>query len=177
VTTSSDHRTLLLLRHAKAVAPDDMADFDRPLSERGRRDAFAAGQLLASRGLLDLVLCSPAARTRETWEQAQEGGAQARTVEYPQEIYNAAGPELAELIRAVPDDVTTLLIVGHGPAVPELALRLASGGGQPDTATGGPEELLREGYPTSGLAELSLEGGWADLRPEARLRSFVVPRG
>jgi phosphohistidine phosphatase len=61
-------RTLVILRHAKAANPQGVADPDRPLSQRGHADAAAAGVWLARRGLQpDLVVCSPALRTRQTW--------------------------------------------------------------------------------------------------------------
>ena len=61
-------RTLVILRHAKAANPEGVADPDRPLTSRGHADAAAAGAWLAHRDLQpDLVLCSSARRTRETW--------------------------------------------------------------------------------------------------------------
>jgi len=60
-------RTLVLLRHSKAVPPESMPDFERPLADRGRADARAAGRYLVAEGIeADLVLCSPSQRTRET---------------------------------------------------------------------------------------------------------------
>ena len=66
------NRQLLLLRHAKAVIGEaGMEDFDRPLAERGRKAAGVMGRYLAEHDLVpDLALCSPARRTRETWEIA-----------------------------------------------------------------------------------------------------------
>src|ERR671921_212111 len=70
-----EHRTLVLVRHAKSSWDLDVDDHERPLSGRGRRDAVAIGQELAKRGIRpDLVLCSTAVRTRETWEEAGRGG-------------------------------------------------------------------------------------------------------
>src|SRR5262249_13960879 len=65
MTTS---RTLVILRHAKAEAPNRAADLERSLTERGHADAGAAGAWLVARGYLpNLVICSPARRTRQTW--------------------------------------------------------------------------------------------------------------
>src|ERR1700754_2302322 len=62
-------RTLVLLRHAKAEHPEVGSDFDRRLTTRGKADAAAAGVWLAAEGIRpELVLCSAAARTRETWD-------------------------------------------------------------------------------------------------------------
>ena len=58
----------MLLRHAKSSWKDDLPDVERPLSPRGRRDAAVAGRWLAEHvGRPDLVLCSVAVRTRQTW--------------------------------------------------------------------------------------------------------------
>jgi phosphohistidine phosphatase len=191
VDTDDPGRTLLLLRHAKSSQPEGVADIDRPLSDRGRSDGWAAGQQLAAWGVrCDLVLCSPAVRTRETWERAEQGGAVAHEVSYRDEIYEASWPELVELIRTVPDTVATLLVVGHGPArgargglgghgpgVPGLAHELVADDATPPGSVPGAVELAGS-YPTSGLARLRIRGSWADLDPAAaELVEFVVPRG
>ena len=63
-------RQLLLLRHAKSAWPDGVPDSQRPLNNRGRRDARAAGQWLRENvGGLGAVVCSPAQRTRETFQR------------------------------------------------------------------------------------------------------------
>jgi phosphohistidine phosphatase SixA len=66
-------RRLVLLRHAKSDWPD-VADQDRPLAKRGRRDAPAVGRWLGQSGYApDAVICSTALRARETWELASAG--------------------------------------------------------------------------------------------------------
>ena len=91
-------RTLVLLRHSKSVPPESMPDFERPLSDRGRADAQAAGRYLVAQGIeADLVLCSPSKRTRETWKYAVEGGATATDVWYDRRIYSADPDGLAAL--------------------------------------------------------------------------------
>ncbi len=62
-------RTLLVLRHSKSAYPEGTADFDRPLAPRGLRDAVTLGTWIRDQGLLpDLVVCSAAARARQTWD-------------------------------------------------------------------------------------------------------------
>ena len=64
----TNRRTLVPVRHAKSSWDYDVDDHERPLSGRGRRDAEALGQLLSQRSLRpDLVFCSTATRTRQTW--------------------------------------------------------------------------------------------------------------
>ncbi|GLY22625.1 histidine phosphatase family protein [Micromonospora sp. NBRC 101691] len=75
-------RTLVLLRHGKAERPEGIADRERALTERGHADAAAAGTWLARHGFLpDVVVCSPARRTRQTWQAAESGMAESGTAE------------------------------------------------------------------------------------------------
>ena len=67
-TDAADQRTLIIVRHAKAESFSSTPDLSRPLTPRGHADANAAGAWLAMHGYRpDLVICSPARRTRQTW--------------------------------------------------------------------------------------------------------------
>jgi phosphohistidine phosphatase len=166
-------RTLVLFRHSKAVPPESMPDFERPLADRGRADAAAAGRYLVAQGIeADLVLCSPSQRTRETWRFAADAGASATDVWYDRRIYNADADELLDVIHEAPTEARTVILVGHGPGVPWLADDLALDGTSPERVE------LTQKYPTSGLAVLHLTCRWSDLGPDdADLVSYVVPRG
>ena len=171
----SPTRRLVLLRHAKSAWPDDVADRDRPLAPRGRRDAPAAGRWLRKAGFVpDLVLCSTARRARETWELA-EGKLRAHPrTEFVQRVYGATSAQLLELAREAPGEVSTLLIVGHDPAMRELTLELAS------TEPGGAEAeaigRVQAKYPTAAIAVLAFTAGWPELGPgQARLAAFATP--
>ncbi|TCO35186.1 phosphohistidine phosphatase [Kribbella steppae] len=166
-------RTLVLFRHSKAVPPESMPDLERPLADRGRADALAAGRYLVAQGIeADLVLCSPSQRTRETWQFAAEAGASAADVWYDRRIYSADTVELLDVIREAPSEARTVILVGHAPGVPWLADELALDGTSPERV-----ELTRK-YPTSGLTVLHLTCRWSDLSADdADLVSFVVPRG
>jgi phosphohistidine phosphatase len=149
-------RTLVLLRHAKAGHPDGVADLKRSLTPRGHADAAVAGAWLADQHLIpDLVLCSPARRTRETWHGvalALGGDATGTTVAYDPGLYDGSPGSILELITATVRDVTTLLVVGHNPAMSGLS-------GLLDPAESG--DNLR----TCGLAVHRVPGEWATLRP------------
>src|SRR5947199_719058 len=96
-------RTLVILRHAKAERPTGVADIDRPLTGRGHEDAAAAGAWLASRGYApDLVLCSPAKRTRQTWHGVAMALAGAPEVRYEPALYAGAVDEALDLVAAAP---------------------------------------------------------------------------
>jgi len=169
----TNRRTLVPVRHAKSSWDYDVDDHERPLSGRGRRDAEALGLLLSQRSLRpDLVFCSTATRTRQTWEYAIAGGASAGEVQYLQEIYRAWVPELLTMIRDVPDEIHTLLVLGHAPGIPDLVEHLCVRTDSPDWAQ------MDSKFPTSALAVVNVPGPWAELgKGRAELSSFVVPRG
>ncbi len=169
---TSGERRLVLLRHAKSDWPPGIDDAERPLAERGRRDATAAGPELARLGI-DSVLCSPARRTRQTWQLVSAGLDPVPPFRVVPELYGADPQELVDVVRAVPADVGTLLVIGHEPTMSGTAGGLAG----PDSDAGALARL-RAKYPTGAIAVLRLSGEWADLgRGNAVLEKFVVPRG
>ena len=158
-------RTLLLLRHAKSVQHES-PDHERPLADRGRRDAAAAGRWIAGRGIrLDLVLCSSSVRARQTWKYA---GLEAGDVWYDRRIYDADPETLLDVLHEVPEQSRTVMLIGHAPSVPWLASSLV--------ATGGDD--LPDKYATTGLAVLTHTRRWSALAAnDATLTDFVTPRG
>jgi phosphohistidine phosphatase len=156
-------RTLVLLRHAKAETPDDSPDFDRRLTTTGEADADAAGSWLADERIRpDLVFCSPAARTRQTWhgvavalEQARPG-TPAPEVRYEKGLYDGGRTEVFDLLRTVPDEVHTVLVVGHNPTMSEVSVLLV-----PDEEYDGQGVGLR----TAGLAVHRTENTWSVTEP------------
>jgi phosphohistidine phosphatase len=173
--TGGPARRLMLLRHAKSAWPDDVADHERPLAGRGRRDAPAAGRWLrASGNVPDLVLCSTARRARETWELAQEGLRASPATAYEQRVYRASSADLLTLARQAAHETTSLLIVGHDPAIQALTLELAAG--QPAGGEASALDRVRAKFPTAAIAVLAFDGAWPDLGPgQARLEDFVRP--
>lgn len=166
-------KRLAVLRHAKSDWPVGVADRDRPLGRRGQRDAPAAGRWIAEHvGVPDAVWCSPARRTRQTWEllAAQLGGTP--PVEFDERIYEAGVSDLVEVLRETAKGSSTVLLVGHNPGVQELVLALA--GGQRSEV----QMLAETKFPTSGVALLDVNGPWRELSAgSARLADFAVPRG
>lgn len=148
-------RNLVILRHAKAAHPGDVADLDRPLTPRGHADAAAAGAWLSHRGYEpDLVLCSPARRTRETWHGAALALKAAPSVRYEPEMYAAPTGALLELIRGIDDSIDTVLVIGHNPGLSELSALLD------------PERSDPSGLRTAGIAVHAIPGHWVDCGPD-----------
>ncbi|MDH6221392.1 SixA phosphatase family protein [Streptomyces pseudovenezuelae] len=167
-------RRLVVLRHAKSAWPVGVADHERPLAPRGRRDAPAAGRALAEHDCLpDLALCSTAERARQTWELAAAQWGTPPPVHRDPRLYGADVPELLDVVHEVSAEVETLLLVGHNPGLEELVLELAGDG--LDNAL----DEVRLKFPTSAIAVLAWHGAtWEALAPgTALLTNMLVPRG
>ncbi|MFD9941489.1 SixA phosphatase family protein [Nonomuraea sp. NPDC059023] len=152
-------RTLIVLRHAKAAQVPGLADRDRPLTERGERDAGRAGDEIRALGYEpDLVLCSPSLRTRRTAELAFPE----QSVSFERDIYEAYADELLALIRLQDPEAETLVLCGHNPGVHELALGLAGGD---------------YGFRPGSFAVIQTASAWVDLWPgEGRLVTRWDPK-
>jgi phosphohistidine phosphatase len=168
-------RTLVLLRHAKSEWPEDVPDHERPLAARGRRDAPETGAWLRAAGYLpDRAVCSTALRTRQTWELVQSGMEADVPTDFERRVYAAPVSELVDVVHHTSDAVRTLLLVGHHPGIPDLALTASSSGGAKSAAA---RDRIREKFPTAAVAVLTWSGAWDDLAPKtARLAHFVTPR-
>lgn len=161
----AESRRLLLLRHAKSSWDDPtLADHDRPLAPRGRKAAKLIGEHLRHEQVgISLVLCSSALRARETLDLlALPGEAQIESA-----LYGASAEQLLERLRLVSDEVESVLLIGHNPAVQELAASLVRGG----------DELAERKFPTAALATVTFGGPWRALdRDHAELAALVTPR-
>ena len=167
-------RRLVLLRHAKSDWPVGVPDHQRPLAERGRRQAPLAGRWLAERNLVpDLALVSSAVRTQQTWDlvRAELDADVPALVE--DALYDAGLTSMLDRLHALPDDLSTVLVVGHNPGTESLAVFLDDGTGPADDRA----RMIGK-YPTSAIAVLGLVvDTWADVdRDTARLEAFAVPR-
>jgi phosphohistidine phosphatase len=161
----SDARHLLLLRHAKSSWDDPaVADHDRPLAPRGHKAAKLIGaRLRTDKTPISLVLCSSARRARETLDLVAPPG----KIEIDDRLYGASADELLQRVRNVPDDVQVVMLVGHNPAIHDLAVELLLD----------PDHLAAAKFPTAALATLAFTGSWRSLAPRrAELVAFIKPR-
>jgi phosphohistidine phosphatase len=162
--------TLYLLRHAKSSWDDPArADHDRPLAPRGLRAARRMARHLREAGVApDLVLCSSAVRARQTLELVQPALGDA-AVRVEDGLYAATADRLLERLRALPEPVRSVMLVGHNPGLQDLALDLAARGSRL------PE--LAAKLPTGALVTLRTDGPWATLETgAAELVDLVAPR-
>jgi phosphohistidine phosphatase len=154
--TGMDAHTLVVLRHAKAAGEPGVNDEQRPLTGGGRRDAAAAGRWLLAQGIRpDLVLCSSARRTRETWEQVSvamgAAAPDAAAVSFESRVYDAGAQDLLDLVNEQPNDAQTMLAVGHNPASANLVTWLTGRSGI--------------AFPACALAVIRLGESWAAAAP------------
>ena len=112
-------KRLFILRHAKSSWTDiDLADFDRPLNERGLDAAPFMGRYLAEEGHMpDAIVSSPAKRARETAELVKEHSGFEPEIGFDERIYEASPNTLRVVASELPDHVDSAMIVGHNPGV------------------------------------------------------------
>lgn len=156
---------LLLMRHGKAASPEGVPDHERPLAPRGRRDAAAAGEWLSSAGLVpDVVLFSDAVRASDTARRAVDGlvGDGQRPVEQASaDLYQAGIDRVLHAVSGTPEEVGTLLVVGHEPTT-SATVRAVTG--------------RDVSMPTAAVAVVELGCAWHEVTADAgRLRSVHTP--
>lgn len=157
-------RELVILRHAKSDWPAGVLDEERPLAPRGRRDAPAAGRWLREHvSAFGLVLCSPATRARQTWQLVRPELAGAPESRHDERLYGATVPTLTSVVRELPGQVNTVLLVGHNPGLEDFVTMLS-----------GEQCTLK----TASIAVLGGSGDWIDVAPGwASLERTAKPRG
>ena len=164
--------TVYLLRHAKSSWDDPaLDDIDRPLAPRGERAARAMARHLALAGVApSLVLCSPTRRTRQTLDLVRSGLPAATEVRIEDALHRAGPAEVVRMLRRLPDDAATVMVVGHNPGMQKVALTLGGGG------AARPRVAAR--YPTGALCELvfPVETWSAVAAGGAEITAFVTPK-
>ncbi len=165
-------RRLLLLRHAKAAPLTSGDDYDRVLTERGRKDARRIGEWMAREKLLpDGGVYSGAARTRETYEIV--AAELPRPVEAAKDnaLYDASSSQILGLLRDLPAKARSALVVGHNPGLGEVANLLIGEGAASERTR------LAAKFPTAALAVIAFDlTDWSGLAPRSgRLERLVTP--
>ena len=142
--------TLYLLRHAKAEkavkhAWDPAEDRNRPLTAGGMADAAAVGRWFRGHNLIPgLALVSPAKRTQQTWQLAANELGASLPIRVEEALYEASVEDLLRIIRGLPPQFTSALIVGHDPSL---------------------SDFLGSDLATCSLARLELDD-WSALTPD-----------
>jgi phosphohistidine phosphatase len=162
---------LWLLRHAKSSwDADDLDDHERPLAPRGIHGAERMSIFLAREPQLPtVVLCSTAVRARQTLDLVLPALGDPELV-FESRLYTFEAGPVIDRLREVSDEVSSLMVVGHNPAIHKVALTLTDRGDRLDA--------LAEKYPTGTLAAIDLPADrWAEIGDRTgSLTRFVTPR-
>lgn len=145
-------KTLLLLRHAKSSwSNDKLSDFDRPLNDRGLRDAPRMGKLIKKQDLVpDLIISSPARRAARTAELVALEMSYESDIRFTEKLYLAEPETYFELARQTDETIGILMLVGHNPGIEQAVTMLTD-----------IEELM----PTAALACIRLPiARWSELK-------------
>ena len=169
-------RRLILVRHAKSDYPWGVDDHYRPLNGRGRRDAPVIGSWLMDHVSVDrvpLVVVSSATRTQLTWrlmrERLSEDWAHVDVVDEPS-VYEADVSTLDVVVRDIPDDRTTVVLIGHNPGLRDFI--------EAHVPSGDLREQAIAKFPTSAIAVLSTPHAWREApQNPMTLEQFAIARG
>lgn len=157
-------KQLILLRHAKSDWSHDLSDHDRPLNQRGRRAAPAIGAWLRDQGYLpDEVLCSTAARTRQTLDLLGCGA----PVRFEKGLYLADASEMLAILQGASGN--SVMMLGHNPGIGRLARMLVKSP---------PAHPRFDAYPTCAtlIARFDIDRWDQAARDTGRAVDFIVPR-
>ncbi|MBX2892372.1 MAG: histidine phosphatase family protein [Saprospiraceae bacterium] len=160
-------RTLYLIRHAKSSWDNPgLRDFNRPLNDRGLRDAPRMAQLLVMKGVEpDLLISSPAKRALTTaLFFAHAFGVAEDAVAREQDIYEAAPMDIMRIVNGLPDSARTVLLFGHNPTLTEVANRFS--------------EKFIDNIPTCGIVQIDAEAeSWQAFgEHNAAVRKWFFPK-
>jgi len=156
-------RELLVMRHAKSDwGAKAESDLERPLADRGRKAAARVGRFLAAVDRVpSLVLCSPAARARETAEIAAGAGGWGSALEIVDALYGGDCEGVVETLNQVAEEHPRVMVVGHEPTWSALVSRLVGGG--------------RVAMPTAAVACVTFsECGWAEVATSRGVLEWLV---
>jgi phosphohistidine phosphatase len=158
-------KTLYLLRHAKSSWADvNLADFDRPLNDRGLDAAPFMGKFMADNILIpDTILTSPARRAEQTARLVKEAADISYSIKFDERIYEASPQMLNQVVSELDDDLSSAMLVGHNPGI-EGFIRFLTGKLEP--------------MPTAALAVIDLNiANWAEVSADkGAVRRIARPK-
>ena len=158
-------KTLYVLRHAKSSwENNELADFDRPLNDRGKTAAPFVGEIMkANRFEPQLILASPAVRARETARLVKDSAGLSAEIKHNERIYEASTLTLRNIAASIDDRFDSAMLVGHNPGI-EGFVRSLTGKSEP--------------MPTAALAVIDLDiSGWEQISDvPGKLRRVIRPK-
>lgn len=158
-------RKIILLRHAKSSWKDaSLDDFDRPLNNRGKRDAPHMANRLFKRGVeVDLIISSSARRTSDTAKIFKDKLGFKSEIIFEDKLYEASAQEILKIIHKIEEKYNSILIVCHNPGITNLSNDLS--------------DYFIDNIPTTGAVGFSFDGNWNELQNNScKLIFFDYPK-
>lgn len=147
---------LILLRHAQAISHLSIDDKERPLTEKGQRQASQIANVLAQHDVRQhSVYVSPSKRTLQTAQViCQHLSLPTQQVNVVKEIYEATTEDIFNVLENIPDTIRKVVLIGHNPALTEVLISLM-----------GPQQAASDmlSFRPASVAMLTIEGLWKDL--------------
>lgn len=143
-------KTVILIRHAKSSWDDpSMSDFDRPLNDRGKKDApEMAARLMKRKQKVDAFISSPAKRARKTAAIfAKEYGLGKEDLMLVDKLYHASERDFLEVISQLPESLENIAVFSHNPGLTDFVNTLT-------------DKIRTDNVPTCGMFAISFEGSW-----------------
>lgn len=161
-------KTLLILRHAKSSWKHaELSDHDRPLKNRGQREARRVGLLISELQLVPkLIVCSTATRARQTADLVARHSGYSNEIRFDPLLYHGDPSEFLDIVKNLPEAVDNAMLVGHNPGFEEFLLSLTGRSEQLSTAALALVELNVEHWKEAGA------GGSAALKHVWRPREL-----
>ena len=162
-------KTLYIIRHAKSSWDDPVEnDFNRPLNDRGRRDAPRMGKRLKEKNLTpDLIITSPAKRALSTCQVIAEIlRFPAQNIRLEPSLYHANADQILKIIHSIDDKHDVVLLFGHNPGITDFSNELRD------------DKKFIDNVPTCGVVGfVSTVNRWAEIEfGKANLILFDFPK-
>ena len=157
-------KKLFIIRHTQKDESISGDDYDKPLTDLGLQNAHEIGKFLDNKNIkIDLIVASPAKRTRQTAEIIAQEVTYRKSVMYNEVLYMAYVNEMIETLSYTFDSVETMILIAHNPSVTALALTLVG---------------LKEEVKMGGIVEIDFDcDSWIDVsRENAKLIDYTVPK-
>ncbi len=166
-------KTLYILRHGKAeTGSASQDDHERTLNDQGIKACAVMGKYLASQPVApQLILCSDAKRTQNTWKLVKEASKLSVPEEYTDRLYLASANEVLNQLSSLPETISAVLVVGHNPGLHQLSINLAKKGDEALI-----DRLLLK-FPTCAMSTVELGPVlWRDIfHADSTLKAFTTP--
>ncbi len=166
-------KIIFLLRHAKAVDAEGKDDFERPLADKGKKQAEAVRDAIAEfNPAPETIFCSPSVRTSETLDILMPALTKTE-VSFEEFLYLASDTQMLELLKSLDEETKRVMIIAHNPGLENLALTLADAKKSDNKSY----KQMKEKFSPGAVAVMLFNGKWEDLNKDStELALFFRPK-